>query len=89
MKALNGESGIVEPAYVYLPGVSGGDEIHKATGCDFFSVPIELGKGGAEKAINVVSKVDDYEKKLLEKCYDGLKGNITKGTEFVTNPPAK
>lgn len=86
---MNGESGIVEPAYVYLPGVAGGDEIHKLTGCDFFSVPIEFGKDGAEKAHNVVSSADEYEKKLLEKCYDGLKGNISKGVEFVTNPPSK
>jgi len=43
VKALKGEKGIVEPSFVYLPGVSGGDAIQKATGCDFFSVPIELG----------------------------------------------
>jgi malate dehydrogenase len=43
IKAINGEKGIVEPSYVYLPGVSGGDTIAKTTGCDFFSVPIELG----------------------------------------------
>jgi malate dehydrogenase len=43
IKAVNGEKGIVEPSFVYLPGVSGGDAIAKATGCDFFSVPIELG----------------------------------------------
>ena len=29
---------------------------------------------GAEKAIDVVSSVNDYEKKLLQACYDGLKG---------------
>ena len=43
MKAAKGEKGIVEPTFVYLPGVSGGDEIAKETGCDFFSVPVELG----------------------------------------------
>jgi malate dehydrogenase len=31
-----------------------------------------------------VSQANDYEKKLLEKCYDGLKGNISKGVEFAT-----
>jgi len=85
MKAINGETGIVEPSYVYLPGVAGGEEIQKLTGCDYFSVPIEFGKSGAEKAINVVSSANEYEKKLLEKCYDGLKGNITKGVEFATS----
>ena len=43
IKAAKGEKGIVEPSFVYLPGVEGGDAIAKATGTDFFSVPIELG----------------------------------------------
>lgn len=87
LKALKGSSGIVEPTFVYLPGVDGGAEIAKLTGCEFFSVPVQLGPQGAEKAINVVSQANDYEKKLLEACYNGLKGNITKGVEFVKNPP--
>ena len=43
LKAKKGEKTVVEPTFVYLPGVSGGDEIQKATGCDYFSVPVELG----------------------------------------------
>ena len=43
IKAVKGESGIVEPTFVYLPGVDGGDAIAKETGVDFFSVPVELG----------------------------------------------
>ena len=43
IKAAKGESGIIEPTYVYLPGIEGGDEIKTATGCDYFSVPVELG----------------------------------------------
>jgi malate dehydrogenase len=86
IKAMHGETGIVEPSYVYLPGVPGGEEVHKLTGCDFFSVPIVLGKGGVEKAINVVSEANDYEKKLLEACYKGLNGNISKGVEFARQP---
>ena len=43
IRAVKGESGIVEPTFVYLPGVNGGDAIAKETGCDFFSVPVELG----------------------------------------------
>jgi len=89
IKASKGEKGIVEPSFVYLPGVEGGDAISKATGTEFFSVPIELGPGGAEKAIDVVSNANEHEKKLLQACYDGLKGNISKGVEFVQNPPAK
>lgn len=43
IKAFKGESGIVEPTFVYLPGVPGGDAVAKATGVDFFSVPVALG----------------------------------------------
>lgn len=89
MKAAKGESGIVEPTFVYLPGVPGGEEIAKETGCEYFSVPCTLGKDGVEKAENIVTQANDYEKKLLQACYDGLKGNISKGIEFVANPPSK
>lgn len=43
--AFKGEKNIVEPTYVYLPGIAGGEEIAKATGVDYFSVPVELGVG--------------------------------------------
>lgn len=43
VKASKGEKGIIEPTYVYLPGVSGGEAIAKETGVDYFSVPVELG----------------------------------------------
>ncbi|KAF1948723.1 malate dehydrogenase-like protein [Byssothecium circinans] len=89
IKAIQGEKGIVEPSYVYLPGIPGGDAIAKATGVEFFSVPIELGPNGAEKAIDVVSKANDAEKKLLEAAYAGLKTNISKGVEFIASPPQK
>jgi malate dehydrogenase len=81
---MKGETGIVEPSFVYLPGVHGGKAIADETGCEFFSVPVLLGKDGAQEAFNVVSKANDYEKKLLQACYTGLKGNIAKGVEFVS-----
>jgi len=43
IKAVKGEKGIVEPTFVYLPGVSGGDTVQKEVGVDYFSVPVELG----------------------------------------------
>ena len=87
MEAAKGKSGIVEPTFVYLPGVDGGDEIAKETGCDYFSVPVELGVNGAGKARNVLKDANEFEKKLLEKCFQDLKGNIEKGIDFVKNPP--
>jgi len=83
IKAMNGEKGIISPSFVYLPGVEGGAEIAKLTGCDFFSVPVELGQSGVVKAYNAVAQANDYEKKLLEACYKGLSGNISKGVEFA------
>ncbi|KAF2087002.1 malate dehydrogenase-like protein [Saccharata proteae CBS 121410] len=89
IRAVKGETGIVEPTFVYLPGVEGGKAVQEATGCEFFSVPVELGPEGAKKAINVVGSANEQEKKLLQACYTGLKGNIEKGVEFIKNPPPK
>jgi malate dehydrogenase len=47
---VKGEKGLVEPSFVYLDGVPGGEEIKKATGLDFFSVPVELGVSGRPRA---------------------------------------
>ena len=46
LKAVKGEKGIVEPSFIYLPGVPGGDAIAKETGIDFFSTPVEFGVSG-------------------------------------------
>jgi len=89
IKASTGTTGIVEPSYVYLPGVEGGAEIAKAVGVDFFSVPIELGPSGAVKATNILSSLNEYEKNLLGPCKKGLADNISKGVEFIKNPPPK
>lgn len=44
LKAVKGESGIVRPSFVYLPGVSGGEAVQKSVdGLDYFSTNIELG----------------------------------------------
>lgn len=43
LKAAQGAKGLVEPSYIYLPGVPGGKEIAEKVGVDFFSVPVELG----------------------------------------------
>lgn len=89
IKAVKGEKGLIEPSFVYLPGVPGGEAIVKETDIDYFSVPVELGPAGAEKAHNILSDIDQDEKKLLEQCKTGLKGSIEKGIDFVHNPPQK
>jgi malate dehydrogenase len=89
LRAVKGEKGLVEPSYVYLPGVPGGEAIAKKTGVDFFSVPIELGPNGAEKANDPLEGITAKEQALLEKAIEGLKGNISKGVTFAHNPPQK
>lgn len=44
LKAVKGEKGIVQPSFVYLPGVPGGEAVQKAVdGLDYFSTNVELG----------------------------------------------
>jgi malate dehydrogenase len=89
IKAYKGEKGIVEPSFIYLPGVPGGAAIAEAIGIDFFSVPVELGTNGASKAIDILGGATEREKELLEVSVKGLKGNIEKGVEFAKNTPPK
>ncbi|KAI1405792.1 malate dehydrogenase [Hypoxylon fuscum] len=89
LKAAKGEKGLVEPSFVYLPGVPGGEEIAKATGLDFFSVPVELGPAGVEKVTNPLAGITDKEKSLVDVAIKDLKGNIEKGVTFAHNPPQK
>ncbi|DAA79521.1 TPA_exp: Uncharacterized protein A8136_0294 [Trichophyton benhamiae CBS 112371] len=89
MKAAKGEKGIVEPTFVHLSGINGGDVIAKETGLEYFSMPVELGPSGAENIINILPEVNEREKALLEVCKTGLQGNIAKGISFVQNPPQK
>ncbi|KAL7945734.1 malate dehydrogenase, NAD-dependent [Trichoderma barbatum] len=89
LRAVKGEQGLVEPSYVYLPGVPGGEAIAKATGVDFFSVPVSLGPNGVEKVSNPLENITAKEKELLGKAVEGLKGNIQKGVDFAHKPPQK
>jgi malate dehydrogenase len=87
MKALQGEIGIIEPAYVYLPGVPGGKDIAESLGVDYFAVPIEFSIDGASKALPV-GKLSEYESGLLKIAVEELKSNITKGIVHVAGTQA-
>lgn len=82
IKAMKGESIIVEPAYVYLPGVPGGEEIARNLGADYFAVPIGLSERGADRAYPI-GKLSSYEEDLLHVAVEKLKGNIAKGKAHV------
>lgn len=44
LKAAKGEKGIVQPSYVYLPGIHGGEIVKNSVdGIDYFSANLELG----------------------------------------------
>ncbi|KAK9450028.1 lactate/malate dehydrogenase [Limtongia smithiae] len=87
LKAVSGETGIVENTFVYLPGIPGGDAIKAETGLDFFSAPVELGASGAIKIENILPKVSEYEKGLLAVAYKGLATSISKGVDFIVKAP--
>jgi len=85
--AITGTKGIIEPSFVYLPGVTGGNEIKSSVKevelPDYFAVPVELGPEGVVK-VHAIGKINEYETGLLKAAVDGLKGNIAKGVEFAT-----
>jgi len=73
LRALKGESGIIECTYV---------ESSVVPGLSYFSSPVELGRGGVSK-IHGIGKIDAFEQKKLEEMVPELKSNIEKGVEFV------
>lgn len=73
---------VVEEAYVYLPGISGGKEISTELGVDYFSVKVKLGQRGAEGLLPI-GNLSDGEKILLGKAVEELKVNIQTGLSFV------
>jgi len=74
IKALNGEAGITECAYVR-------SDITEAT---YFSTPILLGKSGLEKNLGL-GRLSDYEAGLLKAAIPELQASIKKGEAFVAN----
>ncbi|ODV92755.1 hypothetical protein CANCADRAFT_1347 [Tortispora caseinolytica NRRL Y-17796] len=72
----------VEPSFVYLPGVPGGEQVKDQVGTDFFAIPVQLGPNGVEKVVSPLDKISNYEKGLLETAIKGLQGNIEKGIAF-------
>ncbi|UQC81517.1 malate dehydrogenase [Colletotrichum lupini] len=82
IKASQGQSGIVEPAYVYLPGLQGGEAVAHKLGVSYFAVPVTFGPGGAETA-HPIGSLSDYEEGLLKVAVNELGGNIKKGEAFI------
>lgn len=76
-----------ESAFVFLPGIEGGDAIAQKVGSDFFSVPVVLGKGGAAVAVlDPLNNLTAKEQKLVSIASQNLSGEIAKGVNFVVGP---
>lgn len=74
IRALNGESGVVECAYVR-------SDVTEAT---YFSTPILFGPSGISKNLGL-GKLSAFESSLVEAAIKELKGSIKKGESFVAN----
>jgi malate dehydrogenase len=74
VRALSGEKGVVECAYVEGDGQY----------ARFFSQPLLLGKNGVEERQSI-GKLSAFEQAALEGMLDTLKKDITLGEEFVSN----
>lgn len=72
VKALNGEEGVVECAYVEGAGEH----------ARFFAQPVKLGKDGVEEVLSY-GELSAFEKEALEGMLDTLNGDIVKGEEFA------
>ncbi len=72
VKALQGEKGIIEYAYVEGDGKY----------APFFSQPLELGTNGVETLLDI-GVLSDYEQTLLDSIPNILQDDIKTGVEFV------
>ncbi|ORT48204.1 malate dehydrogenase [Vibrio sp. qd031] len=72
VKAMQGEEGVVECAYVE------GDGAH----APFFAQPVKLGKDGVEEILSY-GALSDYEKAALDGMLETLNGDIAIGVEFA------
>eukprot|EP00035_Acanthoeca_spectabilis_P019812 m.429804 g.429804 ORF g.429804 m.429804 type:complete len:359 (+) comp17066_c0_seq1:1862-2938(+) len=73
IRAMNGETGIVECAYV---------ESDVVPECQWFATPIELGVNGIEKNLGL-GELDDFEQAKLAEAITELKPSIEEGVNFV------
>eukprot|EP01062_Namystynia_karyoxenos_P072472 TRINITY_DN6866_c0_g2_i1.p1 TRINITY_DN6866_c0_g2~~TRINITY_DN6866_c0_g2_i1.p1 ORF type:complete len:339 (+),score=103.37 TRINITY_DN6866_c0_g2_i1:86-1102(+) len=72
LRALNGEAGVVECAYVE----------HAVDGVPFFSSPVELGPEGV-KNVREIGPMSEYEQGLYAECLKQLQANIEAGVNFA------
>ncbi|KAI8977046.1 malate dehydrogenase, NAD-dependent [Mycotypha africana] len=87
--AVGGNLNIVECTYVDLDAdKEGAADTKKLVGEDveFFSVPVQLGPNGVEKILPI-GQLNKFEEGLFASAVPELKGNIVKGSKFITEEP--
>ncbi|RXK36575.1 malate dehydrogenase, NAD-dependent [Tremella mesenterica] len=77
LRAMNGESGVVEPTFVESP-------LYASEGVEWFASNVELGPDGV-KNIHPVGALSVEEEELIKACLPDLKKNISKGVSFVNS----
>ena len=88
MKAIKGDSSIVDSSFVYLSDdIKGAKEVRQLLpDLDYISLPVKLSAKGVESIeFDVLNKINDHEKELLNVAIDQLKTNISKGINFIKN----
>lgn len=80
--AARSGSPAVEEAYVYLPGIPGGEVIAAKLGVEYFATKIELGTSGAAKALDIGVLSAD-EQALIHVALQELRANIQSGQAFM------
>lgn len=86
-KPVTGSQPVPDSAYVYLPGLDGGEDFSRkyVNGVTFFAVPVVLKNGEVASFVNPFEryKITSEESKLTEVALDGLEKSIAQGTTFV------
>ena len=73
LKGLNGEKGIIEPAYIE----------QDLYGCKFFASQVELGKDGVERPIPIPKNLTKTEEANIQEAIPALQKQIAKGIQFT------
>jgi len=77
IRAMNGESGVIEPTFVKSP-------LYASEGVEYFASNVELGPDGV-KTIHPVGELSTEEQALLKECLAELPKNIKKGEQFINS----
>lgn len=73
LRGLNGETGIIEPAYIE----------QDVLGCKFFASQCELGRQGVERAIPIPKNITATEQANINEAIPALQKQIAKGIAFT------